>query len=233
MASGTSAQPKFTGRRAWALRTAASLRASLDETYGEAVRRAWDILASLVVLGLGWPVLLVIAAIVKLDSPGPALYVSDRIGRGRKRFKFYKFRTMYTDADSILPRQQAFDFDPGNLEDIYLQLADDPRVTRVGQFLRETSLDELPNFINILRGDMTLVGPRPEAPEMLKYYDRFLKFDVKPGLTCLAQISGRGKLNFPDTVALDETYIENRSLRLDLTILAKTVRAVVTGDGAY
>jgi lipopolysaccharide/colanic/teichoic acid biosynthesis glycosyltransferase len=204
-----------------------------ESELAEVVRRLWDIVASLLVLGLGWPIWVLIALLIKLDSPGPALYVSQRIGKNRKPFTFYKFRTMYVNAGDILPEQHAFEFDLNDLDSVYLQLEKDPRVTRIGRFLRTTSLDEVPNFINILLGQMTLVGPRPEAPEMLKYYSRHLKFQVKPGLTCLAQTSGRGQLNFPDTVRLDEEYVMTRSLWLDLKILLKTVWVVVTRHGAY
>jgi len=197
------------------------------------VRRALDIVISALVLTVLAPLMIVIALLVKRQSLGPAIFTQFRLGRGCKPFRFYKFRTMYTDWPTRFPRLADFRFDPKEMDSVYLQLADDPRISPLGRFLRNTSLDELPNFWNILRGEMTLVGPRPELPEMLPYYETLEKFEVKPGVTGMAQICGRGALNFPDTVRLDVDYVRDRSLRLDFRILVGTVRAVLGQAGAY
>jgi lipopolysaccharide/colanic/teichoic acid biosynthesis glycosyltransferase len=198
-----------------------------------AAKRTLDILVSTVALTLGLPVLALLAILIKRESPGPAIFSQERLGRHCRPFRFYKFRTMYTDWPTRFPQLASFDFDKGTLDQVFLQMADDPRVTPLGAFLRRTSLDELPNFWNILRGDMTLVGPRPELPAMLPYYESHEKFEVTPGLTCWAQILGRGELNFPETVRLDVQYVRERSFLVDLRILVGTFRAVFTGQGAY
>lgn len=198
-----------------------------------AAKRALDIVVALGALIVTAPVLAVLALLIRRESPGPALFCQERLGQHCRPFRFYKFRTMYTDWPSRYPTLATFTFDAGHPEQIFLQQQHDPRVTPLGRFLRRTSLDELPNFWNILCGQMSLVGPRPEVPQMLPYYPGLEKFAVKPGLTGWAQIKGRGELNFSDGLALDHEYLQRRSLGLDLQILIGTVRAVITGHGAY
>ncbi|HEX2035707.1 MAG TPA: sugar transferase [Chloroflexota bacterium] len=198
--------------------------------------RALDIIISALALILSAPVLAVIALLIKLESPGPAIFCQWRLGQHCRPFRFYKFRTMYADWPQRFPHLAhlaTFQFDRQSLDRVFLQQADDPRVTPLGRFLRRTSLDELPNFWNVLRGEMSLVGPRPEVPEMLPYYESMDKFSVKPGLTCWAQIEGRGELSFLDTLRLDERYVRQRSAMIDLKILAGTLWAVFGGRGAY
>ena len=199
----------------------------------ETVTRIVDIGVSALALAAAAPLMAILVLLIKRESPGPAILVQWRLGKDCRPFRFYKFRTMYVDWPQRFPELAGFQFDRTALEQVYLQHAADPRVTPLGRLLRRSSLDELPNFWNILLGDMSLVGPRPELPDMLEYYETTEKFRVKPGLTCWAQILGRGELNFPDTVRLDIKYVRERSLLVDLKILIGTVRAVFGGVGAY
>jgi lipopolysaccharide/colanic/teichoic acid biosynthesis glycosyltransferase len=172
----------------------------------------------------------VAALAVKLDSPGPVLFQQVRLGERRKPFVLYKFRGMYVDARQRWP--ELYDYD-GMSEDEVAGLRfhqdRDPRVTRVGRVLRRTSIDELPNLVNVLRGDMHLVGPRPEIPELAPYYtgDAARVFEVKPGVTSLAKATGRDSLTFAETVALELDYLQRRCLALDLEILASTAVTVL------
>jgi lipopolysaccharide/colanic/teichoic acid biosynthesis glycosyltransferase len=181
------------------------------------------------------PVMLVVAVIIKLGTPGPVLFVQERVGRGGRLFRFVKFRTLYDDARARWPELYSYRYTEHELRELKFKVPNDPRVTPQGLWLRKSTLDELPNFWNVLTGDMALVGPRPEIPEMLPYYqgDMLLKFSTRPGITGLAQISGRGRLGFYETVALDVDYVRRRSLATDVRIVLMTVRKMVTGDGAF
>ena len=194
------------------------------------IKRAADVAGALVLLVLLAPVLAVVAALVKLTSPGPVLFVQRRIGLRCCEFALYKFRTMVDgaeDAEEGLARAQA-----GRT---FLKLARDPRVTPVGRFLRRTSLDELPQLLNVLRGEMSLVGPRPI---LLCDFDKFPKrdqlrrFSLTPGLTGLWQVSGRSSCTDEERILLDLRYVDGWSLGLDLLILARTVPVVLSGKGA-
>ncbi|MCZ7527863.1 MAG: sugar transferase [Acidimicrobiia bacterium] len=198
------------------------------------VMRVLDIVVSLTVLVVASPLILAIAAVIVLDSRGPAVFRQVRIGRDGRLFHFYKFRTMYADAAERFPHLYAYDHSDDELPTLYFKLADDPRLTRFGRYLRRTSLDELPNFVNVLKGEMTLVGPRPEIPQMVRYYQphELVKFAVKPGVTGLAQISGRNILRFQETIAHDLEYVRARSLRFDLSVLRRTPGTVVRMIGA-
>ena len=202
------------------------------------------------------PLFLVIAVLIKLTSPGPVFYVQQRVGRGGKVFPFYKFRTMKHNSDDSVHREFSRDFIRGGevqgggakgnghghgngnghgaSTKVY-KLTRDPRVTAVGQMLRRTSLDELPQLLNILRGEMSLVGPRPPVLYELEHYQEWHKgrLDVKPGLTGLWQVSGRSSVPFDEMVLLDLYYIEHRSTLMDLRIMAKTLPVMFTGNGAY
>ncbi len=217
-----------------------------------AIKRCFDvILAALGLLVLS-PILLIIAIAIKLDSPGPVIYVQKRV-RGnqdphdphpeRNLFAFYKFRSMYVNADTNIHRQYMADYIRGNngkinngthQKPIY-KMKQDPRITRVGRFLRRTSLDELPQLFNVLKGDMSLVGPRPALPYEVEQYPPFgrARLRAQPGLTGLWQVSGRTHLTFDEMVQLDITYTEHCSLWLDLKILLKTIPAVISGNGAW
>lgn len=177
------------------------------------------------------PLLLVLAVAVKLDSKGPAFFRQRRIGRGGRPFTFYKFRGMHVDARERFPHLYDYRYSQEEVQTLRFHPEADPRVTRVGHFIRRTSLDELPNLINVLIGDMSLVGPRPEIPELIPYYGRHARtiLSVKPGITSLAKCVGRDDLDFRETLDLDLRYIRERDLRMDLGILFGTVWKIVTG----
>ncbi len=195
------------------------------------VKRFFD----LVVVLAAVPVLAVIFALVvvaiRLDSRGPAIFVQERIGLHKRRFKMYKFRSMVSDAESRLKEVEHLNEASGP----NFKIAQDPRVTRVGAFLRRTSIDELPQLINVLKGDMSLVGPRPMSIRDVELFDKGIqrkRFSVRPGITCLWQIEGRSNLSFDDWLALDLKYIREWSFALDLKILFKTIPTVLSGKGA-
>ena len=197
-----------------------------------ATKRLMDIVLSAVGMLLLSPVYLAIAAAVKLSSPGPVFFVQTRVGRYGRYFKFYKFRSMRQDAEAqkaaLMARNESKD-------GVIFKMKDDPRITRVGRFLRRTSLDELPQLWNVFIGDMSLVGPRPPVPsEVLEYTleDR-KRLDVIPGITCLWQIKGRSEIPFNEQVRLDKEYILAPSVWKDIVILFKTIPAILGGRGAY
>ncbi|MBN2241511.1 MAG: sugar transferase, partial [Acidobacteria bacterium] len=197
--------------------------------------RVMEVLIALSVLIAAAPILLVIAAIIKSGTPGPALFFQKRVGRNGKLFTFVKFRTLHADAKKRFPELYAYQYTDEELEGLHFKVENDPRVTPQGRWLRKSTLDELPNFWNVLTGDMALVGPRPEIPEMLPYYrnDMLLKFAVRPGITGLAQISGRGRLSYFDTVAHDLEYVKKRSFSADIRIMFKTLWKILARDGAF
>ncbi|WP_315129103.1 sugar transferase [uncultured Actinomyces sp.] len=192
-----------------------------------------DRLVGALLLTLAGPILLIAAAAVRLDSPGPAFYTQTRVGERGRPFTMVKLRSMYVDADARRAAVVAAGGDAGNK--VLFKDRQDPRITRVGRVLRRTSLDELPQLINVVHGDMSLVGPRPALPHEVAEYDAEARrrLLVKPGLTGLWQISGRSDLSWDSTVALDRHYVENRGGHLDVEILAGTLKAVVGGRGAY
>jgi len=197
--------------------------------------RTVEILFASCALILTAPVMLTIAIIIRMGSKGRAMFQQTRIGINQKPFRFVKFRTMYADARQRFPQLYAYRYTDEEIEQLKFKIVNDPRVTPQGKWLRTSTLDELPNFWNVLTGEMALVGPRPEIPEMLPYYsgEQLLKFTVRPGVTGLAQISGRGRLSFQDTVALDLEYVRNRSFALDMKIVILTIFKMLTRDGAF
>jgi len=196
-----------------------------------AVKRAFDLTASTLGLAVLSPVLLLIAAAVRLTSPGPILYRQGRVGQRGRPFTILKFRTMRSGADEMVAELRS----KHGMNDLMFKLQDDPRVTTVGRFLRRFSLDELPQLFNVARGDMSLVGPRPPLPEEVAGYEdwQFDRLEVSPGVTGLWQVSGRSELSFDECVRLDLFYIENWSLAYDLYIVAKTLPVLVSRRGAY
>ena len=195
------------------------------------MKALFDRVLGLLLVLVGLPVLAVVAVLVKIDSRGPILFKQRRIGAQGEPFSMLKFRTMVENAEALLG--SLADGNDGN--EILFKKRDDPRVTRVGRVLRRYSLDELPQLFNVLRGDMSLVGPRPPLPsEVAKYEsDAVRRLRVKPGLTGLWQVSGRSNLSWEESLRLDLRYVDNWSLVLDLQILARTARAVLSGSGAY
>lgn len=194
-------------------------------------KRLLDIAASTALLIALTPMLLVIALVIRLTSEGPALFIQQRAGKKGVPFHMLKFRTMRRDAEERL--QEIVDLN--RLEEPAFKLATDPRTTRVGRFLRRWSLDELPQLWNVLKGEMSLVGPRPEQLELVQRYgpDQRFRLVVKPGMTGPMQIFGRGALTFDERLAVERDYIEQQSLSRDLRVIALTLAAVVRGDGAY
>lgn len=226
--------------------------------------RIIDILVALFVLAITWPIILVIAFLVRRDTAGPAIFKQKRVGRnqrkcerrakvnvnfirerrkadrrlsdvGGKPFVFYKFRTMFNDARERYPELYAYKYTPEQIKKMYFKSEDDPRFTPFGKKIRMTSLDELPNVFNLLKGEVSLVGPRPDIPEMVKYYADWqrIKFNVKPGVTGLAQTNGRGLLTFQQTLAQDVEYVRHRSMLYDLMVIAKTFKAIWLRIGAF
>lgn len=196
-------------------------------------RRTVEVILALFALILSLPVLLLIMIVVKFDTPGPALFRQVRVGKNGKLFTFYKIRTLYADARERFPEMYEYQFTSEEVQVLSFKREQDPRISPVGKWLRKSTLDELPNFWNLFVGDVTLVGPRPEIPEMLPHYrdEQLAKFTVRPGITGLAQTNGRGNLSFQQTIAWDLKYVQNRSLWLDIKILARSFR--VFRDGAF
>ena len=184
------------------------------------IKRAFDIVVSTVVILLTFPFWILIMIAIRLETDGPAIFKQERVGQNGKVFKIRKFRTMRSDVDK-------YEYSPSS--------PDDRRITKVGAFLRKTSLDEFPQFLNVLNGDMSMVGPRPEMPFIVEKYKDWerQRLKVKPGLTGLWQIMGRKDLPLHESLEYDFYYIKNQSLLLDLTILIKTIPIILLGKGAY
>lgn len=195
------------------------------------LKRSFDLVGGLSLLLLLAPLLLAVAVAVRLDSRGPILFRQTRVGTAGAPFKMYKFRSMVVDAEKLLSELQAANEGDG----VLFKIRDDPRVTRIGAFIRRYSLDELPQLLNVIDGSMSLVGPRPPLPSEVEKYDKHAhrRLLVRPGMTGLWQVSGRSLLSWDDTVRLDLYYVENWSLLGDFIILLRTVRAVVRRHGAF
>ena len=205
--------------------------------FGRSIKRSGDVVFSLVVISLGSPVFLLLALLVKLSSPGPVFYVQRRVGRDYRHFGCIKFRTMRADADDILANLLVKSASMRAEFERDFKLRKDPRITPIGRFLRRSSLDELPQFLNVLRGEMSLVGPRPIVDKELERYGEFMHevASVRPGLTGLWQVSGRNNLSYAKRVRLDLAYARGRSFMLDLAIILRTfgVLLLPMDRGAY
>jgi exopolysaccharide biosynthesis polyprenyl glycosylphosphotransferase len=209
-----------------------------------ALKRVIDILGALTGLILFSPIMLATAIAIKMTSPGPIIFKQRRVGKKGARFQFYKFRSMYCNTDDQVHREYVTHLIKGNLEKInqgnkvvpLFKMVNDPRITRVGRIIRRTSIDELPQFFNVIKGEMSLVGPRPPLPyEVEKYEPWHLRriLDAKPGVTGLWQVEGRSTTSFNDMARLDLRYAQNWSLFLDLRILLKTAKVVFSSKGAW
>jgi exopolysaccharide biosynthesis polyprenyl glycosylphosphotransferase len=196
-------------------------------------KRAFDIISSVILLTLLAPMLILVAIVVRVSTPGPALFRQERVGLNGDHFSMLKFRSMVVDAEQRLDALSKVTRAEGN--DVMFKMKNDPRVTPIGGFLRRFSLDELPQLLNVLGGSMSLVGPRPPLDREVAIYEHHVhrRFLVKPGVTGLWQVSGRSNLSWEDTVRLDLYYVENWSMTGDLLILLRTARAVMARDGAY
>ncbi len=188
---------------------------------GRGLPRVADLALAVLGLLVGAPIVAVSAAAIKLTSPGPVIYRQQRVGREGQAFEVYKLRTMRMGADPVGVGTPV--------------LEDDPRLTRVGRFLRRFSLDEIPNLVNVLRGEMAIVGPRPTLAAQVELYtpSQLRRLEVKPGLTGWAQVNGRAGIPWEERIELDVWYVDNRSPRLDLRILGRTFRMLTTGHGLY
>ncbi|MGW5363255.1 sugar transferase [Actinopolymorpha pittospori] len=198
-------------------------------------KRLIDLIGATVLLVVGAPVMIVLAILIRLDSPGPAIFRQTRVTRGGRTFTFFKFRTMYVDARERFPELYQYRLSADLRDNTYYKLADDPRNTKVGRWLRRTTLDELPNLFNVLLGDLSLVGPRPDLPELVVFYrpEELACLFTKAGLTGLAQVAGRSFLTIRERLTLDMRYVAQQTLMLDLRILWRTVIVVVLGRGAF
>jgi lipopolysaccharide/colanic/teichoic acid biosynthesis glycosyltransferase len=214
----------------------------VDHKVGKVLKRMLDVFGSLGLIIVGSPIILVLAFLVRWTSKGPILFRQTRLGQYGKPFKFLKFRSMFVDSDHSIHEKYIDDFikngkvgGQGSKGNPVFKLVTDPRVTPIGRFLRKTSLDELPQFFNVLKGDMSLVGPRPPIPYELKRYDLWHRrriLETKPGITGIWQVHGRSKTTFDEMVRMDLEYARNRSIWMDIILLLKTPMAVLKGDGA-
>lgn len=195
------------------------------------LKRLMDIILSLIGIIILSPVFIILSIWIKMDSKGPAVFKQIRVGKDGRDFTIYKFRTMVVNAD----KKRELEIDPTNLGNFVFQSKSDNRITKSGAFLRRTSLDEIPQLFNVLIGNMSLVGPRPEIPDVVKYYPEayIQRLLVPPGITGLAQVSGRGEIELGKTVFYDLTYIKNFSVWYDIKILFRTVFSVVKEEGAF
>lgn len=209
----------------------------LDALNGETAKRTFDVIFSLAVLILFSPVYLLIMLLIAMSSPGPVFYVQERVGKNYKRFGCIKFRTMVRNADEVLI--EIMETSPGLRQEFYenFKLRRDPRITWIGKFLRITSLDEFPQFLNVLKGDMSVVGPRPLVVEELPKYGKYIDciLTIRPGITGLWQVSGRNNIPYPKRIQIDVYYVNFRNFLADLWIIVKTIGVVVfpKDNGAY
>ncbi len=205
------------------------LRDSVQHPFYSVVKRVLDLILSVFILTLGLPLWVIISIAIKITTPGPVLYVQERVGRNGRPFKMLKFRSMVEGADKQL--QKIVDF--SSLSEPVFKIRDDPRVTRIGSYLRKSSLDEIPQLLNVIRGEMSLVGPRPEQIELVKMYNehQWRRLKTKPGITGYQQIMNRGDLCLARRVEYDLYYLKHQSIWLDLIILFRTIIVVIRGDG--
>jgi len=203
----------------------------ISKGYKFVIKRIIDFILSIIGILLLSPVYLALIIAIKLDSKGPAVFKQTRIGKDEIPFTIYKFRTMIVNAES----KKTLEIDPKNIENFVFQSKNDHRVTKIGSFLRASSLDEIPQLFNVLIGNMSLVGPRPEIPEVVNVYPENYKqrLLVKPGITGLAQVSGRGEIELGKTIFYDLSYIKDFSLWFDFKIIFKTFKNVLKKEGAF
>jgi exopolysaccharide biosynthesis polyprenyl glycosylphosphotransferase len=207
------------------------LTVARENRFYHILKRGTDILIALFLLVLFLPIIPVVTLLIKLDSPGPIFFKQKRVGKNGKNFNFYKFRSMVSGAESVLGALKPL----SGVDGPVFKIKDDPRITRVGRFLRRSSLDELPQLLNVLKGEMSIVGPRPNLPCEVSQYLPWQKrrLEVTPGITCFWQIAGRSHIGFQEWMRLDLEYVRKRSYVTDLKIMLKTVPAVIARKGAY
>ncbi|MCF0149559.1 MAG: sugar transferase [Clostridium sp.] len=198
-----------------------------DKVLYSIFKRLLDILGSLIGLTLLSPILIVIGILIKLESKGPIIFSQKRVGLNKKEFKMYKLRSMVCNAEELKDNLK----DKNEMSGPMFKIKDDPRITKIGKFIRKTSIDELPQLINVLKGDMSLVGPRPSLPNEVKEFEPWMlkRFEIKPGLTCYWQVMGRNSIGFEEWMKLDIRYVHERSFVLDIKLIFKTF-FVLFGD---
>lgn len=191
------------------------------------LKRLIDIVGALFGLIILSPILIIVGVLIKLESKGPIIFAQKRVGLNGKEFKMYKFRSMVANAEEIKEKLK----EKNEMSGPMFKIKDDPRITKIGKFIRKTSIDELPQLINVLKGDMSLVGPRPSLPNEVKEFEPWMlkRLDVKPGLTCYWQVMGRNNIDFENWMKLDIKYVNERSLWLDIKLIFKTF-FVLFGD---
>ncbi|MGL4875754.1 MAG: sugar transferase [Clostridium sp.] len=190
-------------------------------------KRAMDIVLSITGLILGIPIFIIVGILIKKESKGPIIFSQKRVGKDGKVFNMYKLRSMVINAEELKEKLKSQNEMSGPM----FKMADDPRITKIGKFIRRTSIDELPQLVNVIRGDMSLVGPRPSLPDEVEKFEPWMmkRLDVKPGLTCYWQVSGRNNIDFKDWMKLDIDYVRDRSLFLDIKLIFRTI-SVLFGD---
>lgn len=193
--------------------------------YYNFIKRVIDILGALFGIVLLSPIMLIAAVAIKMDSEGSIFFIQDRVGQNGRIFKMFKFRTMVIDAEELREKLA----EKNEMSYPMFKIKEDPRITKVGKVLRKTSIDELPQFFNVLRGEMSLVGPRPNLPMEVNCFTEYhkQKLLVKPGLTCYWQVMGRNNIDFEDWIRLDLKYIEERSISVDLNLIFKTIKLLI------
>lgn len=211
------------------------IRHNLLDPWSKRTKRALDLFGVMAVGLLISPLLLTVSLLIRLDSPGSAFYTHRRLGAGGEHFRCWKFRTMYANADTILEEHIGNNPAVGAEWEENFKLREDPRVTRMGRFLRKTSLDELPQLWNVLRGEMSLIGPRPIVDSEIEKYGEIYQLyrRIRPGISGLWQVSGRSETTYDERVGMDSDYVRNWSVWLDILILARTAHSVLCGRGAY
>ena len=193
----------------------------------ELVKRIIDIICSLIALIVLMPILILVAIIIKIESNGPIIFAQHRVGKAGKLFKMYKFRSMVSNAEELKENLTKENERTGPM----FKIKNDPRITRMGKFVRKTSIDELPQLVNILKGDMSIVGPRPSLPDEVKEFEDWMlqRLNVRPGLTCYWQVAGRNDIEFEEWMKLDIKYVEERNCLIDIILIMKTF-CVLFGD---
>ncbi|WP_072990427.1 sugar transferase [Clostridium cavendishii] len=193
----------------------------------EFIKRAFDVISALIGLITLSPILLIIAIAIKIDSKGPIIFAQERIGKNESKFKMYKFRSMVVNAEELKSKISS----KNEMDGPMFKIKNDPRITKVGAFIRKTSLDELPQLINVIKGEMSIVGPRPSLAKEVEKFEPWMlrRLEVKPGLTCYWQVQGRNSISFVDWMKLDVKYVEDRNLIIDMVLILKTFK-VFLGD---
>ncbi|WP_242947999.1 sugar transferase [Clostridium baratii] len=193
-------------------------------------KRFIDVIGAFLGIVVLSPIILIISILIKLDSNGPILFSQDRVGKDKKVFKMYKFRSMVVNAEELKSKLK----EQNEMSGPMFKMKEDPRVTKIGKFIRKTRIDELPQLINVIKGEMSLVGPRPSLPKEVEQFEPWMmeRFQVKPGLTCYWQVYGRNDIDFEDWMKLDIKYVRERNIFIDLKLIFKTVFVLFGDDSA-